>query len=162
MHKVEQIICPPLCLRWEWATLHFGGDAISAQLVDVVDAQNSVHHPPLLKLAQCVKVQMTIAFMPLSGITACTSAEVERTHNLDPEQVEVVCRAMYSSNQPVSIIADLQDVVSRVHIATALVQLHEAYNVGGEPQDEVHPHERDVFAGFPLEQDNAGALNRHL
>jgi hypothetical protein len=64
MHKVEQTIHPPLCLRWERASLHLGGDAISTQLVDVVDAQNVMHHPPLLDLVQRVEVQMTVAFMP--------------------------------------------------------------------------------------------------
>jgi hypothetical protein len=89
-------------------------------------------------------------------------AEAEKTPNLDPEQVEAVCRAMHSSNQPPSVVADLQDTGSRVHVTTALVQLPEAYNVGDEPRDEEHPCEWNVFASFPLKQDSVGALNRHL
>jgi hypothetical protein len=65
--------------------------------------------------------------------------------NLDPEQVEAVCRAMHSSNQLPSVVADLQDAMSRMHVATALVQLPKAYNVGGESRDEVRPREWDVF-----------------
>jgi hypothetical protein len=89
---------------------------------------------------------MTATFMPQPGITACTSAEAKRTPNLDPEQVEAVCQAMHSSNQLPSVVADLQDAMSRMHVATALVQLPKAYNVGGESRDEVRPREWDVFA----------------
>jgi hypothetical protein len=94
---------------------------------------------PLLKLARRVEVQMTVAFMPQPGITVCMSAEAERVPNLDPEKVEAVCQAMHLSNQPPSVVVDLQDAMSCVHVATTLVELPEAYNVGGEPRDKVHP-----------------------
>jgi hypothetical protein len=65
--------------------LHLGGDAVSIELVDVVDVGKAVYHPPLLQLAQGVEMKMVIALMPRLGIVAHVRSETEWAPNLDPE-----------------------------------------------------------------------------
>jgi hypothetical protein len=55
--------------------------------MNVVDVRKVVHHPLLLKLAQGVKMQMVVAFVPQPSIIAHASGEAEGTPNLDPEQI---------------------------------------------------------------------------
>jgi hypothetical protein len=66
--------------------------------MNVVDVRKAVQHPLLLKLAQCIEMQVTVAFMPQSTITTRMSGETDGMPNLDPEKIHAVCRAMNSGN----------------------------------------------------------------
>jgi hypothetical protein len=48
MDRIEQSLCPPLRLRWEWTPLQLGGDTIGAELVDMLDVGDPLHHSSLL------------------------------------------------------------------------------------------------------------------
>jgi hypothetical protein len=74
----------------------------------------------------------------------------------------VICQALNLDDQPPLAITDLQNAVAHVYVAPAFIELAETDDVGSQSQDVVHPREREVFAGLRLEQDSAGAFNRHL
>jgi uncharacterized membrane protein YgcG len=48
-----------------------------------------------------------------------------------------------------------------VDVTVAFIELPEAYDVGGEPGDEIHPRDGSVLAVLPLQDHRPGALDWH-
>jgi hypothetical protein len=54
------------------------------------------------------------------------------------------------------------DVMLGVDIATSLIELAKTDDVGGQPQDEVHPCKYEVLIGLALQQHNIGSFDSDL
>jgi hypothetical protein len=128
-----------LGLSWERPPLELGGDTPGAELVNMLDTGESIHHLVLPQLPQRLEVQVAIALMPEPRPIVTPCRQTERSGDLHPQLVEAIPSMPHLDEEALVLVADAQNTVLDVDIAVAFVELPEAYDVGGESRDEVHP-----------------------
>jgi hypothetical protein len=150
-----------LGLSWERPPLELGGDAPGAELVNMLDTGESIHHLVLPQLLQRLEVQVAIALMPEPRPVVTPCHQIERSGDLHPQLLEAIPSTPHLDEEALVLVADAQNTVLDVDVAVAFVELPEAYDVGGESRDEVHPRDRSVLAGLPLQDHRPGTLDRY-
>ena len=93
-----------------------GDDAGVAELLDMLDRRQPVHHVVLGELVERVEVEVAVAFMPVPCFVILARGEVEWLRRLEVEDVEAIGAAPDLDEKPATLVPNPQHTLINLHL----------------------------------------------